>query len=289
MNRIELVLMAIILGSSAVSWLVKTLKQQAEIRRSQQNAERQRVETLRTGRIGTPEPPGAPEPITAAPGAQTPEERLREIMMERQRRLEELRRRAQAQADAKIQANTKTQADARARAQAKADSHAHGPRPLPMQSRPGPVAGPVTRGAGDFIVVIGPDGQPRRVRRSDIDTARRQAPVGRSTVAGAANDRKQQDRLVRKRAEQAREAAAAKARNERNEAEQAAAERQTAASMAAQARQPAVIPGQVYGDRSGAARDRGVPIRGGLSGSELRRAIVLSEILSSPRSLRPEE
>lgn len=285
MQTIELILILMVVGSSAVSWIVKTLMKQAEKRRGQVEQERRRQEALRTGRnLGALESPApaslGPQPGAPSPAAKTPEERLRDLMLERQRRIEELRRRAQAEAQARAGAQGQTGAPARAGAQVRTG--------VPGQTRPKPQGGPAGQGE---MVIIGPDGLPRRVRVPASGGAGvRPAQAGatgqvRSGGNAAADEKRRVERIARQKAEQETARVAARARED---AEQARLEQQTAASMAAEARQSLVIPGGPTTAR-GAARDRAIPLAAVTTPGDLRRAIVLSEILSPPKALRGED
>lgn len=79
--NLQIVLIVLFFGFSALTWVVRKLKEQAEIRRRQQILERQKFEALRTGRIET-----GPAPV--ASGAQAPERRLAEMAA---RRAEQMR------------------------------------------------------------------------------------------------------------------------------------------------------------------------------------------------------
>lgn len=285
MQTIELILILMVVGSSAVSWIVKTLMKQAEKRRGQVEQERRRQEALRTGRnLGALESPApaslGPQPGAPSPAAKTPEERLRDLMLERQRRIEELRRRAQAEAQARAGAQGQTGAPARAGAQVRTG--------VPGQTRPKPQGGPAGQGE---MVIIGPDGLPRRVRVPASGGAGvRSAQAGatgqvRSGGNAAADEKRRVERIARQKAEQETARVAARARED---AEQARLEQQTAASMAAEARQSLVIPGGPTTAR-GEARDRAIPLAAVTTPGDLRRAIVLSEILSPPKALRGED
>lgn len=290
MQTIELILILMVVGSSAVSWIVKTLMKQAEKRRVQVDQDRQRQEALRTGRnLGALESPApvspGQRPSAPAPAAKTPEERLRDLMLERQRRIEELRRRAQAEAQARAGAQGQTGVPARAGAQVRTG--------VPGQARPRPQGGPPGQGE---MVIIGPDGLPRRVRVPTAGGAgARPAQAGHAGPAGqvgqarsggnaAADEKRRVERIARQKAEQEVARVAARARED---AEQARLEQQTAASLAAEARQSLVIPGGPTTAR-GAARDRAIPLAAMTTPGDLRRAIVLSEILSPPKALRGE-
>lgn len=262
MKYIEIILILMVVGSSVASWIVKTLKEQSEARRAQASVERARESALRTGRNleALEDQPVA----TPASDRKNAEERLREIMIERQRRIDELRRRAQAEA------------------QARARSQPPGPgrRAGSVASRPAPPTQSGPPGQGD-VVIIGPDGEPRRVRGQAPA-----APAARQRMGGgaAADERVRQERQARQRAEQDRARDAARAKED---AEQAVLERQTAASMAAEARRAVVIPGGIA--KSGPQREGVLSLSGVVSPSELRRAIVLNEVLSAPRALRADQ
>lgn len=291
MQTIELVLILMVVGSSAVSWIVRTLKKQAEVRRAQMDQERRRQEALRTGRnlgaLEAPAPVGTGQQTAApSPAAKSAEERLRDLMIERQRRIEELRRRAQAEMQARAGAKTQTGASARVGAPIRPGGQGQvGPRP-PVLSAPA--------GQGD-VVIIGPDGVPRRVRRPGTNPAGTQVGASRGGRAqqpgqamsggnAASDERRRVERIARQKADQEAARVAARARED---AEQARLEQQTAASMAAEARQSLAMPGGPTTAR-GAARDRAVPLAAMTTPSDLRRAIVLSEILSLPKALRVE-
>lgn len=265
MNRIELVLFLLIIGSSAIGWVVRQLKEKAQQRQILIMRERQRQEALRTGRNleaipSGPDAQGA-EAAEAAPRPQTPEERLREIMLERQRRLEELRRRAAAQAQAQAQG----QAQARTRA-AQARSSAPPARPMP---------GPQSRQQ------VGNQPRPAQQRGPVVQDASR---------GGFSDERQRREQLARKRAEEQRIGAAARAKQERldrMEAERTERER-AAAALADATRRGQPVPGILREDASRSARLPAIVGAAGFSPAELRRAVIMSEVFSPPVSLRAE-
>jgi hypothetical protein len=83
---INLIVIALIVGFSALSWLARKLQEQAARKRALEEIERRRAELLRTGK----DPGVVVEPVLSAQEA-----RLQEIAARRQAQLQELRRRAQ--------------------------------------------------------------------------------------------------------------------------------------------------------------------------------------------------
>lgn len=84
---INLIVIALIVGFSALSWLARKLQEQAARKRALEEIERRREEMLRTGKD--------PAVLVAGPALSEQEARLREIAARRQAQLQELRRRAQ--------------------------------------------------------------------------------------------------------------------------------------------------------------------------------------------------
>lgn len=259
-NKIELILFLIIIGSSAISWIVRQLKEKAEIRRRQMELERRRLEALRTGRnletvedaqvsVGPATLPG-PASAPTAP-ATSPEERLRQLMIERQRRIEELRRR-----------------------QAQAQSQGTPAAP----SQPG-------------RLILGPDGEVRPANRPTAPAQRRQQP--QQPRPSHAEQRRQQKAAQQQQG--ARRVAQQRKAEERAAAERAAAaeavraetiRQQNARDLADQVR-AGVVPA---GPRAAAAP--GSPASGPvldprtITRDELRRAVILTEIFGPPVSER---
>ncbi|MBM4107931.1 MAG: hypothetical protein FJ255_03835 [Phycisphaerae bacterium] len=86
---VNLLVVAMIVGFSAIGWVVRKLQEQAAKKRAIEEVERRRSELLRTGKDPALGGPAGP-PMTEQ------EARLREIAARRQAQLQELRRRAQA-------------------------------------------------------------------------------------------------------------------------------------------------------------------------------------------------
>jgi hypothetical protein len=94
----QIIILLLIFGASAIQWLYKTLKQQAEKNRQLSEQRRQDDESLRTGRShDSPVDPRTPEPVARRVTPTDPEEaRLAELARRRQELVAELRRRAAA-------------------------------------------------------------------------------------------------------------------------------------------------------------------------------------------------
>ncbi|MBX3317881.1 MAG: hypothetical protein KF902_13585 [Phycisphaeraceae bacterium] len=282
MSKIELILFLLIIGSSAIGWIVRKLKEQAHIRQTQQALERQRLDALRTGRNlesmqgapGAISPMGSQEQASvrnAPPRPLTPEQRLQEIMLERQRRLEELRRRAAAQAQAgSAQSGSAGRApvDARARAQMQIQAQRE------AQARAAKARAEQQARAGQSR------GQPAR-------TAQGRPVDARDT--GFIDERQRREQIARSRAEEERKGAIARSKQdaaERRERQQRARAELEAAAVADAARGATPVPA---GPRVGGSGASSVIVgAAALSPAELRRAIVMNEILSPPRSLRDD-
>lgn len=282
MNKIELILFLLIIGSSAIGWIVRKLKEQAQIRQSQQALERQRLDALRTGRNlesiqgapGATSPLGAQEQAASRPAPQrplTPEQRLQEIMLERQRRLEELRRRAAAQAQAgsaQSGSPARVPVDARARAQMQIQAQRE------AQARAAKARAEQQARAGQSR------GQPTRTAQGRPGDARDTGYIG---------ERQRREQIARARAEEERKGAIARSKQdaaERRERQQRARAELEAAAVADAARGAMPVPS---GPRvGGAGASSVIASAGALSAAELRRAIVMNEILGPPRSLRDD-
>ncbi len=254
MNRIELVLFLLIIGSSAIGWVVRQLKEKAHQRQTLLNRERERQEALRTGRnletaqVGPGAQPAAGE---SPPRALTPEERLREIMLERQRRLEELRRRAVAQAQARARA---------------------------AQARTGasPAARPATR--------------PTPTRPASTPAPQRGAITLNTSDGAYATENQRREQIARKRTEDQRIGAAARAKQERFdlvESERTTRER-AASDIADATRRGQPVPSALRDDASRTARLPTISGAAAFSPAELRRAVVMNEVFSPPVALRAD-
>lgn len=297
-NWIEIVLFALIIGSSAVGWVVRKLKEQAEVRQHQAGLERQRLDALRTGRNletlqGAPgASPTMADADSARPSARPParpmtaEERLREIMAERQRRLEELRRRAQAQTQAQSKAAPPTATHARSRA--------------PLQPGGGP---PFSQSQAQAQANARAKARMEQARAAQARAAQAKAAQQRSAQTSAqssrgitlntsdgayTNEQQRRDQIARKRAEAEREGALARTQQdnyERAERDRADRER-AAATIADSARRASPVPA---GPRlGGISASPVIADAARLSPGELRKAIIMSEILSPPRSMRDD-
>jgi hypothetical protein len=287
-NYIELIIFLLIASSSVISWIFKKMKEQAEIRQRQQQIELQRREALRTGA------PLSQTTLGEAPGSQTserastasPEERLRELMIERQRRVEELRRRqAQAQAQAQAQSQGQTQSQ---RQRQTARPPATPPRPQARPQVRTPPGAPTGQG-GDNLIVIGPDGKPRLVRRpsrASQQAAQRQSQQtahqmgqhpAQSGQRGGIDQAGQDSRLLEQRRRQA-----IALQQERQAYEDA--ERERLSREAAERERVTVVAARRTGTIG--MGTKGVFDARGLSQDQLRQAIVLNEVLAAPISLR---
>lgn len=270
---IQLIVILIFLGISAVSWTLKKLGEQRAIREAQARAARERDELLRTGR---PPESAAPErpPLVAQDDATA---RLKELAAKRQAQLNELRRQAQAKARAQGTPAPTPQA-------------APTSAPRPGQTRELWPGGPVV-----VVAPAPPGGAPAPVAPTLAPV-----PQRRAATAGAPSTDPRQLDAARKRAERARaevskrvqmaeDAAdarrAAELREKRRRAENAAdsvtraAERVDGGTSRRNQPRPATQgPSAAHSAR--AMLDR-------LSTPEAwRQAIVVSEVLGQPVSVR---
>jgi hypothetical protein len=244
---LQLILIVLVLGFGAVSWIIKWLRQQSAIKQAQSQRQRRFEESLRTGRIepeksGHPAPGAPPITVSHADARQ----RLQELAQRRQRQLEELRRRQQGGV---------------------------GGSPV-IQSAP--AAPPPAARPPQPVLVFGPTGPTLRPAPTARPGAQRPQPQPAPTPRPA---RQPQSRQAAK--QQRKRAAAAQAALEAEAREAEAVHRlvRDSAAETAEAR-----PGGPTGRRPSPLA-LGLP-RAGAGPEEWRRAILMREILGTPVSLR---
>lgn len=255
----QLILILIVMGFSVISWIANYLKEQSRIRAAKEEQRRRYEEALRTGR-----PVEAPA-RSADPAA--------ELAARRQAQLQELRRQQmeeRARQGGVVVTRTGT---------------AQGGTTMPIP--PGmPGGGPARPGRGPVLVQRGPGNQNRKqtTPRADRDTRSQNrkaadaldaqprtgaAPLD-PTKLEAARDRERQEREAALRA-----AHLAEDRRESARGQQIADIRESDAALARRAATTAAARG-----RSGDVGLAG--LTKGMNRDELRRAIVLTEVLGRP-------
>lgn len=250
--KFQVLVLLLIFGASAIQWIIKNLKEQAAKKRMADERQRMEEEALRTGRSVAAESAARMENVASRrmPAADPEEARLAELVRRRQELVAELRRRAAAK-----------QGGGSAGASGVA-APSGSPRAMPNRAtaataRPGMTAsGGLTqsgevRGVGPGgAVVPGPSGHARPVERVAVQPmqrpAQRPAPTRPAPKAKPAVIDEEERRAP------------------------------LVAPMAAE--------GVVASPRGA---NRGVPVfRAGMKPEELRRAIVLQEVLGPPASMR---
>ncbi|GMV26365.1 MAG: hypothetical protein AMXMBFR58_23960 [Phycisphaerae bacterium] len=274
MNRqqvIQLIIFAIFIGASGISWLLRRLAEEAQKRAARQAAEQRRLEAMRTGR----DEGAFEETPSATPGRDErrpmrPVEAPGSLAEKRRQQLEELRRRqlqrSQGQGTAarvQVPASKPRVADAR---RSSMPSSVPGSTGTTVPTRPSPRSTP-------------PGPRSREPQRSLP-----QQPANAGDAARRDAIRRQQER-ARQAAEKARRQAAAAAAQAVDDQGESSTHRLIAgeasdSAYAVRQRAPQGMPG--IARNPGAA----VELIEGASIADLRRAIVLSEILSPPVSLR---
>lgn len=228
----------------------KKLQEQKETRRVTQERERRRHEVLRTGRANTPEP-AAPRPALSPAAAR--QQRLQELAEKRRAQLEEIRRRREGAPAARTSAPPRPNAPSRPTARPQA------PRPSPQpqqrtsaqrpQARPAPPR-PTTP------VQRAPARRPQPVPRAQPSIGVRRAPRPAPSPAIGA---------------ERRDVASL------SSATEAPVHRTEVGSRAARALRESPAPGShLFGSRGAS----------GIGRLDLRRAIVLAELLGPPVSMR---
>ncbi len=135
-SNIQLIVVLIFLAFSGIAWVVRKFREQREMQRLEQQRARMRDEMLRTGRVpegadlGPQQPTAAP---VAAPVASDPKARLRELAEKRRAQLQDLKQRQAARGTGGTTIQTPRPAPARP----------VGPRGAPVGGRPGTGARPV--------------------------------------------------------------------------------------------------------------------------------------------------
>jgi len=272
-NNLQLLIVAALLGFSALSWVVRKLKAQAEIAERRRAAERLELERLRTGRgPATPEraPRDLPGPMTA--GAQSEEERRARLAELRRQQLERLRRQAAQGGGGIILQIPGTSG------------------PIVIAPAPPRGAGSGTRGAGTAPSPAGGAGARSGARQPARATGRPQPRPGARPPArgvggvrggvggGGAGGRDGRQRAARPVSSPDEAPGMAEELEDRQRAEAIKASRVAAEreAMEAEARR----------QRLEELRTRERRVSAGMPASEWRRAIILGEILGPPVSLR---
>ncbi len=148
MNNIQILIFLLIIGSSVFGWVMKQLREQAELKRIENERHRRKREELRTGQVQ--DEPGAVPVLTRTPARVAPAQptaagrtRLEEIALKRQAQIAELRRRrAEQLARAKQSSQGRTaspptqrQAPQQAQRQTQAQTRAQAPRQTSRQTQ----------------------------------------------------------------------------------------------------------------------------------------------------------
>jgi hypothetical protein len=256
-NLLQIAPFAVLIGFSLLNWLVRKLREQAELKKIEAERRRREVEALRTGRGG-----GEPSPTAVAEarqeGAATQSDaqaraRLEELAARRRAQLEELRRRQQqrrtgATGTTAPQGPTPQAPVPQTRMQQRSTSQA--PRGAQTQSRA------PTAASGGFNPRQALEQQQRkRDSKSNKDKALRQKSYDRI----AAEQRSLDDRVAQAKADAA------------------AAERDL---VAVRAKTPkSYYDSEIPVALSEAARAVRTP-------ADIRKAIIVSELLAAPVSLR---
>ncbi len=262
LNNATLLIFLLPVLVSGLNWLSRKLKEQAELKRLQQERERLRLEALRTGRFDEAAALAArPTPQAAAAAAaeaaeQQRREQLAELAARRQRQLEELRRQRQAAL------------------QQAAQRQAGGVGTPPAV--PGRVATPGHAGAAASPAAAA-DLQRRRAEAQARLRARQEELA-----------RQQRERQDRDQAESRRRAAA---EQRRRDAESARLEAPVIARDVIESTEIGggglvAMPRPAQQGRVGGLPGFGSSLQRRVTPAELRRGIVLAEVLNPPVALR---
>lgn len=255
-NYIQLIILLLFVGFSVVSWVIRKLQEQSQVRRIQTERERRELEMLRTGRALEPETP----PV--ATGADS--DRLRDLAARRQAQLQELRRRAQERT--------------------RAERGPGGPgRESPVVSIPGS-AGPIVveRTRTPRPPVAAPPPRPVPLGRSP-------APVRRSGQGAAQPPiASRTARMGPSPADQRRRPAQPPQREPSRRRAEPVTRPAAPPPPAAEAPSPAAVPPpQLVGSHRGSFSTGAVMVAGQkLTPDEWRRAFIVKELLSAPIALR---
>jgi len=300
MNNLQLYVILLFLGASALSWLFKQLKAKAAVKRADQDRHRRTEEQLRTGRTPTAEAAASgPGQVIDTNDAQA---RLRDLAQRRQQQLRELRKKAQS-------------------GQTGGESGDDGERPVLATSVGEAAGGPVQRELwpGGPVVVIGPMGggggrgagsaappasRPRGTSaagpinqgrdRSVFSPQAQSDAAGKSGPSGGASGPRPMSGPERRSAEKARAVASA-AKEKKSQSDQADRTRAAKRAVASEVRQGSAT-GRAILARSAkesaaaanAPQEPAINAAALIPGSlkEWRRALVISEILNEPVGLR---
>jgi len=165
-NYIQFIVLILIFGFSAISWIFRKLSEQAAKKRAQELLEQRRLEALRTGR-------SAPEAVAAA---DDPEARAREQAARRRAQIEELRRRQQERVRAKAQARVGSPVPSSAPPTGRPPAMPPRPR-APIGRIPGS-SGPTVPQRSTRTTEIKTIAVPRSQRTSDAPVRKQPAPAG---------------------------------------------------------------------------------------------------------------
>jgi len=244
----QLAIVIIFLSLSGIGWLLRQLQEQAAIKRQRDEARRRELERLRTGRTGEDDDEPA-RPLTL-------EERIAEA---RERRLEELRRRQAAEQGQVVLTQGGTQTTPRQTPRVPQPRPAQVPqRPPATQRNPVPQHTPTPQR---------PMQPPRTIQTQTQPESQR----AQST----------RDRLIERQRELIERAQRGAAQQAQAAAARGANERQRQAPQAGRANRPARDSFPKAGVRTR------TPLLGHITHNDLRRAIVMSELLQPPVSMRP--
>ncbi|MCC6428435.1 MAG: hypothetical protein IT435_16655 [Phycisphaerales bacterium] len=275
---IQLLIIVLFVGASGIGWVLRKVGEQAQKRAMEQEIQRRRLEALRTGK-DVSEIPAEPTAATEQPGRPAPAGSPMDIAQRRRLQLEELRRRQAQRTRGSVGTPSVPGAPSR-------------PRPVPLPGGSGPTV-PTVRS---------PSQQPQRgaARPSAPSPSRRPGTQSSADAARREAIQRQQERARRKIEEQARQQAAEARRREQTLAESESSTHRLVQDVSptegAYAFNPQAVASpasaatggaRVVPPRTGDRRARGALLGGKeLNAQEARRALVLSEILSPPLSLR---
>ncbi len=157
LNNAQILIFLVIIGSSVFGWVFKQLKEQAELKRIENERQRRKLEELRTGRVDEPDRPipaqtrvptprtssqTTPQPTQASRTSSAGQTRLEEIAARRQAQLAELRRRRAEQlakarsGGSQPQSPPTSQPGRQPPRQPAGPAQRPAPRPVPVQQAP---------------------------------------------------------------------------------------------------------------------------------------------------------
>ncbi len=253
LNNAQILIFLVIIGSSVFGWIFKQLREQAELKRIEHERERRKLEQLRTGRVDEPDRPIAAQTRVSTPQAPSPSPAAPTTTGAGRVRLEEIAARRQAQ----LAELRRRRAEQLARAQSGGQSV---PPQAQRQAQPGrqPAARPApAQPAARPPVARQPRGKISRAPLSQGNPPRApQAPM-------PSRRRRAKDQPVHESVEQ-------------HHLDVSIDDRHLEASF-----------GSGAGSRPAAKSPAG-DLRAMLQGSHIRDAILLSEILAPPVTMRKD-